>query len=307
MGRNTSAVAKIRCFDERINLRTHAFMIKQNHHLLTRRKTVLKQISERQFLLNCLFIVLLFASYPSFSQNPSNIDSSKIKKQSTSSSDSTVKYGYAKITLLGHTRIVKLPALQDSDGDGIPDQLDLEPNTPQGAEVDSHGRAIDTDGDGVPDYRDKEKLTPQSCFPVDSNGVGACPEESFKVKSADSDERMYVDYRLCSISQLPSISFKTGSSFLSKKAIDTLRDVSKQLIRNPRCNLIVAGFNNIANSLKKRQIGWNRVHTVIKYLIEKEGISENRILFVDRQQEYNNSVDLYPTLDTGTSTQPFPN
>jgi OOP family OmpA-OmpF porin len=48
---------------------------------------------------------------------------------------------------------MKLPkvVLPDGDGDGVTDQFDLEPNTPKGCPVDSHGVSKDTDGDGVPD------------------------------------------------------------------------------------------------------------------------------------------------------------
>lgn len=42
--------------------------------------------------------------------------------------------------------------------------------------VDVRGRALDTDKDGIPDYKDKELLTLQSCFPVDSAGIGLCPD-----------------------------------------------------------------------------------------------------------------------------------
>ena len=65
--------------------------------------------------------------------------------------------------------------LPDSDGDGIIDQLDIEPNSTAGCPVDSRGIILDTDGDGVPDCMDYEKLTLQKCFPVTGNGVGTCP------------------------------------------------------------------------------------------------------------------------------------
>ncbi|MEX0882389.1 MAG: OmpA family protein [Cyclobacteriaceae bacterium] len=50
--------------------------------------------------------------------------------------------------------------LKDSDGDGIPDYLDKEPNTPAGARVDSNGRTLDSDGDGIPDHLDNCPFVP---------------------------------------------------------------------------------------------------------------------------------------------------
>jgi len=38
---------------------------------------------------------------------------------------------------------------KDSDGDGVSDAFDLEPNTPKGAMIDGSGRALDLDGDGL--------------------------------------------------------------------------------------------------------------------------------------------------------------
>lgn len=59
--------------------------------------------------------------------------------------------------------------LKDSDGDGVPDYLDKEANTPAGARVDSHGVTLDSDGDGTPDHMDKCPFVPG---PASSNG---CP------------------------------------------------------------------------------------------------------------------------------------
>ncbi|MFC1500091.1 OmpA family protein [Candidatus Zixiibacteriota bacterium] len=57
----------------------------------------------------------------------------------------------------------------DSDGDGVPDTTDLEPDTPQGALVDSEGKALDSDSDGVPDGLDQEPQTSPGVR-VDSTG-----------------------------------------------------------------------------------------------------------------------------------------
>jgi OmpA-OmpF porin, OOP family len=62
----------------------------------------------------------------------------------------------------------------DSDGDGIADYLDKCPGTPQGVAVDMNGCALDADADGVADYLDKCPGTPQGII-VDANG---CPYDS---------------------------------------------------------------------------------------------------------------------------------
>ncbi len=57
----------------------------------------------------------------------------------------------------------------DGDGDGVPDYMDRCPNTPKGVKVDDHGCPLDGDGDGVPDHMDKCPNTPKGA-PVDSDG-----------------------------------------------------------------------------------------------------------------------------------------
>jgi OOP family OmpA-OmpF porin len=64
-------------------------------------------------------------------------------------------YVYSELNVPRHMKLPKV-VLPDGDGDGVTDQFDLEPNTPKGCPVDSHGVTKDTDGDGVPDCRDKE-------------------------------------------------------------------------------------------------------------------------------------------------------
>jgi len=62
----------------------------------------------------------------------------------------------------------------DSDGDGVNDDLDQCPNTPKGAPVDKDGCPLDSDGDGVFDYLDQCPNTPKGA-PVDKDG---CPLDS---------------------------------------------------------------------------------------------------------------------------------
>jgi len=64
--------------------------------------------------------------------------------------------------------------LNDADGDGIPDYLDKEPNTPVGARVNSMGTILDYDGDGMSDHMDQCPLLPG---PSSTSG---CPVREIK-------------------------------------------------------------------------------------------------------------------------------
>ncbi len=63
---------------------------------------------------------------------------------------------------------------KDSDGDGVPDERDLCPDTPKGVDVDDNGCPFDDDMDGVPNYMDQCPDTPRGAT-VDANG---CPMDS---------------------------------------------------------------------------------------------------------------------------------
>ena len=203
---------------------------------------------------------------------------------------------------------MKLPkvVLPDADGDGITDQFDLEPNTPKGAPVDSHGVAKDTDGDGVPDYRDKEVLTPKNCFPVNNDGVGSCPEPACckEIKDMMANWKPQADKTVaCNIGNLPSIQFK-GNAKLSKDAMSSLASAAAKVNANPTCKVKVIGYG--AASKAAQQLSWERVNAVIKYLVEKQGVSESRLLFVYAQDGDANTVDLQGTVEEGPNTVPAP-
>ena len=63
---------------------------------------------------------------------------------------------------------------KDSDMDGIMDEDDACPETPQGVRVDNFGCPIDSDKDGVPDYLDRCANSPANVI-VDASG---CPRDS---------------------------------------------------------------------------------------------------------------------------------
>jgi outer membrane protein OmpA-like peptidoglycan-associated protein len=215
-------------------------------------------------------------------------------------------YAYNEINAPRHMKLPK-PVLDDSDGDGVTDQFDLEPNTPKGSPVDSHGVSRDTDGDGVPDFKDKELITPTQCQPVDADGVGKCPDPQ-----CCKDLKAYIDSNgvgmghRCNIGDLPSITFKGRSVTLSKDAQALLASTSEKLRNNPNCKIAVIGYGE--SSKAAQQLSWDRVNAVINYLVEKEGISSDRFIFRYGQSGgEENTVDLKDgTGEEGPNTVPAP-
>ncbi|MDB5247935.1 MAG: hypothetical protein JWQ40_2329 [Segetibacter sp.] len=209
-----------------------------------------------------------------------------------------LEFAYSELNNPKHMKLPKVK-LDDADGDGVTDQFDLEPNTPPGAPVDTHGVSKDTDGDGVPDYRDKELLTLQNCFPVDEDGVGNCPEpDCCKERRGDTT---IAD---CRISDLPSVQFRGNSVRLTKEAESILNSVASQLKANPTCKVRVSGHG--ASTKTAQQLSWDRVNAIIRYLVEKQGLSDNRIIFEYGTEGDPLTVDLMGTTEEGPNSVPAP-
>lgn len=211
---------------------------------------------------------------------------------------------YSELNSPKHMKLPKV-ILPDADGDGVTDQFDLEPNTPKGAPVDSHGVSKDTDGDGVPDYRDKEILTPLKCFPVNNDGVGTCPEPACckEIKDMMANMKPADKTPECTIGSLPSVQFR-GNAKLSKAAENVLASAAASIKAFPNCKVKVIGYG--ASSKAAQQLSWERVNAVIKYLVEKQGISESRLLFFYANDGDSNTVDLQGTVESGPNTVPAP-
>lgn len=195
-------------------------------------------------------------------------------------------YPYAE---LRNPRLMNIPkpVLLDTDGDGVTDQFDRE-QTPAGCPVDTHGVSLDTDGDGVPDCKDKELITPTRCQPVNVDGVGncKCPDDCKTAMVAPAPPTCEQK-----VGALPSVAFKAGSNRLSDDAKASLAAAASRVRNNPGCQVVVVGY--CAGDKREQQLSWDRVNAIISYMVDKEGISQDRFIFNYGQQGGDcNTVDL---------------
>ena len=160
---------------------------------------------------------------------------------------------------------------KDTDGDGVMDQFDKEPNTPAGCPVDTHGVTKDTDGDGVPDCKDQQLITPTECQPVDANGVGKCPPP----ECCNNMMKMDSAKAACSLGDLPSLSFKGNSATLTADAKAILASVAAKLKESPICTITVTGYP--AASKASQAVCNKRTDAIRTYLMSNEGISADRL------------------------------
>jgi len=191
---------------------------------------------------------------------------------------------------------------KDADGDGISDCFDRCPNTPGGVSVDSHGCPFDTDGDGVADYKDKQLITPTECQPVDADGVGRCPEP-------ECCKNRPVQPAGCGAISAGSINFSAGSAKLSSAGMSQLNSLASSMRSNPNCKAVIIG--NGSGSKIEQQRSWDRVNSVINYMVDKQGIDRDRFIFQYGNSGDANSVE-YRAASAGeegpsNTPPPFPN
>ncbi|GAB4289820.1 MAG: OmpA family protein [Ignavibacteriaceae bacterium] len=110
----------------------------------------------------------------------------------------------------------------DSDRDGVADYMDLCPSTPYGVKVNDNGCPVDTDKDGVPDFADRCSSTPTGVrvdrfgCPLDSDG-DSVPDYLDRCPNTPNGER--VDRNGC-----PLDSDRDGVPDFADKCPDTRPD-----------------------------------------------------------------------------------
>ncbi len=174
----------------------------------------------------------------------------------------------------------------DADADGVSDCFDRCPDTPNGVGCDTHGCPIDTDGDGVPDFKDKQLITPTECQPTDADGVGTCPDpECCKGGGQGSVRSM----QGCGGIAGGSFGFQASTTKLSTAIISSLSRLSVSMRSNPNCKVVMMGNGNA--SKMEQQRSWDRVSSIINFMVDKQGIDRERFIFQYGQNGNPNAVD----------------
>lgn len=147
----------------------------------------------------------------------------------------------------------------DTDGDGINDEQDSCRTVP--GVLKYHGCPIpDTDGDGINDEEDKCPLEPG---PVSNHGCPVMVNEIIKKKIDLAAQKIF---------------FRTGSYELLDTSFASLNEVANVLKANPSLHLLIEGHtDNVGTAQKNQLLSENRAQAVMEYLIEKNGISKDRL------------------------------
>jgi OOP family OmpA-OmpF porin len=164
-----------------------------------------------------------------FSQNADNLESPQDMA------------AWVEKVFLEKTRVT---APLDSDGDGVLDNMDQCPDTPNGVVVDSTGCPLDSDGDGVPDYLDQCPDTPEGDS-VDKKGC-TLEKDADRDGVADAEDRCPetplgapVNNSGCWI--IANIEFDFNSAVIKSEYYKTLDEIAGVMQKNPQMTLKAEG------------------------------------------------------------------
>ena len=180
--------------------------------------------------------------------------------------------------------------LTDSDGDGIIDALDQEPDTPPDVPVDTKGRTLDSDKDGVPDYEDKEPYyPPRAGERVDSDGVvvnpiaggGGVSEERVQEMIDASLSKVGLTENNTAVAEwfLPMIHFATDGATVKYSDYGTLASIGRMLKSNSTLRLVVTGHTDqIGNESHNDWLSYQRANAIVEHLVSNYGVGRGRLV-----------------------------
>lgn len=168
----------------------------------------------------------------------------------------------------------------DTDGDGVLDDVDKEPDTREGCPVDTRGVTLDSDGDGIADCDDEERFSPPG-YEVNSKGVADVPQP---VILSEEDVNKLIDARLPPPVDktdwfLPMVFFGSDSYSIRTSEYAKLHNVATVMRLNPNVSVVATGHTDRrAGECYNDVLSFNRAQAAIDYLVTKYGIDRGRFI-----------------------------
>lgn len=185
--------------------------------------------------------------------------------------------------------------ITDSDGDGIIDIFDLEPDSPEGAIVDVKGRTLDSDGDGIPDHLDAEPYSP-SGYEVDEQGRAIIPDYVTEEQVRDIVNEI-VNSKLDNIKMewyLPTIHFDLDKYVIKSEYYGDLHQIAQVMKTHPNIKVVARGHTDVRGTDEyNRVLSYNRAEAAINYLVNRYDIPRDRFL-IQYEGMSNNLVEDLP-------------
>jgi outer membrane protein OmpA-like peptidoglycan-associated protein len=183
----------------------------------------------------------------------------------------------------------------DSDGDGVPDIFDQDPNTPEGVAVDGAGRPLDVDMDGIPDYMDADPFTARGVKvdadgrELDSDGDGVPDSRDLEPNTPPGS---LVDVRGRAIPTgggnlsdafLPQVYFGFNSATVTDANRERLATIARVMQNDEKISFSIIGHtDNVGSEEYNKKLGERRAQAVKDYLVKHFNIDASRLTVESR-------------------------
>ncbi|MGB0850800.1 MAG: hypothetical protein ACPGTP_06105, partial [Bacteroidia bacterium] len=177
--------------------------------------------------------------------------------------------------------------VEDSDGDGIGDFYDTEPNTDKEAKVYGDGSSVDSDRDGVPDHKDKELFSVVTDVDADGRAKDAdgdgVPDVLDEEPNTPADALVNVKGAAidmggaccnCENVSLPTVMFDNNSSKISASSYGVLYAIAEKMKSCPELSITATGYTR---SKSGEQLAYKRVNSILDHLESNYGIERSRV------------------------------
>ena len=175
--------------------------------------------------------------------------------------------------------------LTDSDGDGVVDMLDMEPDSPVGAQVDTRGITLDSDGDGIADFEDAEPFSAPG-YSTNTQGVAQVPEDRVSEEKVRTIVREVIGSEGVVPGKtsgnpdwfLPMIHFDLDKSHIKPEFIGQLKHIADIMKKYPDMCVTAQGHTDVRNSNSYNDmLSYLRAEAAIQFLVDNHGISRDRL------------------------------
>ena len=190
--------------------------------------------------------------------------------------------------------------VKDADGDGVIDELDEEPNTPENATVDTKGNTLDSDGDGFADYEDPEPFSTPG-LEVDEDGKNVYPETWTPVEIQNYVTNAIDENRTAGWT-LSMVFFDLDEADIKAEMVPELYHIATVMKKHTDLTVNVKGYTDVRHKEDYNlDLSEERTQAAIDYIVEHYGVAADRFipghfgetdnLFPDAKRENEHSLN----------------
>jgi OmpA-OmpF porin, OOP family len=176
---------------------------------------------------------------------------------------------------------------KDGDGDGVPDSLDLQKDTPKNVAVDSRGRFIDKNSNNIPD-----ELEPKVETPIKETAV-ATNTNTEKINNPENIREIILEFGFV------DIYYDVDKTLPVVRSMGVLNNLILFLKKYPTTKIAITGYADVTGNPDANIELANKRSENLKKLIVSNGIDANRINAIGKGVDQSSKANDDPSLQLG--------